>query len=179
LAFANQHRALHKTAKPSYVRIDNRLGIDPRRRSNVVIYSEAGENGIDSEVESDSKVGSDVQEVLDAARMRVDQMATKDFSDNMDLADKPFLTLGIFVGALALLIGLGRLPSLFWLIGTASLSDDEFREELVDVLLLKKPFAEASSELTTQVLLIFALVGAVLLGELSVNFIEPLKVTKV
>ena len=69
-----------------------------------------------------------------------------------DLQDKPLTTLGIVLGATVLFLGLGRLPALFWLIGTASLAEDAFREELFDVLLLKKPFAEASPQLGSQVM---------------------------
>ena len=85
----------------------------------------------------------------------------------------------IVVGALLLFLGLGRLPALFWLIGTASLAEDSFRTELWEVLLLKKPFGEASPQLTQQVLVVLALVAVAIFGELSVNVIEPLKVNTI
>ena len=47
------------------------------------------------------------------------------------------------------------------------------------MLLLKKPLGDASKQLTTQVLIMVALVGVAILGEVSVNVIEPLKVTSI
>ena len=49
------------------------------------------------------------------------------------LQEKPLTTLGIVLGVLVLFLGLGRLPALFWLIGSASLSEDSFRKELFEV----------------------------------------------
>ncbi len=49
------------------------------------------------------------------------------------LQEKPLTTLGIVLGALVLFLGLGRLPALFWLIGSAALSEDSFRTELFEV----------------------------------------------
>ena len=45
------------------------------------------------------------------------------------------------------------------------------------MLLLKKPFSEASKDFSAQVAIICVILGIVVLGEISVNVIEPLKVT--
>jgi len=55
--------------------------------------------------------------------------------------------------------------------------DKTYREELFEVLILKKPFGEASKDLTTQVVLLVGIVAVVILGEVSIGLIEPLKVT--
>jgi len=116
---------------------------------------------------------------LDKLTEQQKQLATTAGVESKELTDKPLQSLAIFLGGLALLLGLGRLPALFWLIGSASLADDAFREELFEVLLLKKPFSERSEELTTQVLVILAACGVAVLGEVSINIISPLSVTPV
>ena len=66
---------------------------------------------------NDSSMGNDA---LDLAREKISQMGQE--TRGIELADMPVRTVGIIVGATALLLGLGRLPAMFWLIGTAVLS---------------------------------------------------------
>ena len=59
-------------------------------------------------------------DALDLAREKISQMGQE--TREVELADMPVQTVGIIVVAIALLLGLGRLPAMFWLIGSAVLS---------------------------------------------------------
>mmetsp|Transcript_5864 Transcript_5864/g.11029 ORF Transcript_5864/g.11029 Transcript_5864/m.11029 type:complete len:199 (+) Transcript_5864:60-656(+) len=140
-------------------------------KSSVVVASESSDDPNLENFDSDS---------LRDARLKLDKIEKEQRIKgdvSASLAESPVQSFAIFLGAFALFLELGRLPAMLWLITAASLADKTYREELFEVLILKKPFGEASKDLTTQVVLLVGIVAVVILGEVSIGLIEPLKVT--
>ena len=61
--------------------------------------------------------------MLDLAEKRIIEISgTAKEKKTLELSQKPLLTFGILAGSVALFLGLGRLPAMFWLLGTAAVS---------------------------------------------------------